>query len=111
MKPEVDDLQPRHFLISVDAYPVVLSVGRAAEFRLDQGAYEADMIIGCGVYQVSQFFFWRPGGRSARARFDRCVRYGAQQREFALNQTCERRGEIVNHVPFCHAVRPAEAVL
>ena len=73
MAPEIDDIRPGHLLIAVQADPFILLISYASKFSFERSAHEAQVVIGRGIDQMAEFFFFRPCSRSG---FDGRLRFG-----------------------------------
>ena len=70
--PEIDQSSPLDVPVSMRLDPFVLCVTLAAEFSVDRGQHESDVIVGRRIDQMTQLLLARPGSRPSicpRRRF------------------------------------------
>src|SRR5579863_7555143 len=84
--PEVNQGSPGYLPVSVCLDPFVLGVARPAEFAVYRGQHEADMVVGCRIDQVTEFFFARPASRPAVRLSGHLIGERQKVRKFPFNR-------------------------
>ena len=109
--PEFDKIAPLDVPVSVRRNPFVLRVTLPAEFAVDRGQHETDMVVCRRIDQVTQFFFARPAaGPSIRCAVSSSVsarRFGSSRSIVCLEKEREHRLHESIFPRACGSLRPS----